>query len=80
MQESQSDNKVDELHQHHKFIADQGQEPLRVDKFIMNFVENATRNKVQKAAKNGNIFVNNIAVKSNHKVKPKDEVKVMLEH
>ena len=80
MQESQYDKKVDKLHQHYKFIADHGQEPLRVDKFIMNFVENATRNKVQKAAKNGNIFVNDIAVKSNHKVKPKDEVKVMLEH
>ena len=80
MQENQLDKNVDELHQHHKFIADQGQEPLRVDKFIMNFVENATRNKVQKAAKSGNIFVNGTAVKPNHRVKPKDEVKVMLEH
>ncbi|MDR9447697.1 MAG: RluA family pseudouridine synthase [Psychroflexus sp.] len=80
MQEKSSSQNVDELHQHHKFIADKGQEPLRVDKFIMNFVENATRNKVQKAAKNGNIFVNDIAVKPNHKVKPFDVVKVMLEH
>jgi len=70
----------DKLHQHHKFTADQGQEPVRVDKFITNFVENATRNKVQKAARNGNIFVNDVAVKPNYKVKPKDVVTVMLEN
>ena len=46
----------------------------------MNFVENATRNKVQQAAKQGNIFVNGVAVKSNHRVKANDEVKVMFAH
>ena len=48
----------DELFEHHRFIASKGQEPLRVDKFLMNFIENATRNKIQKAAKEGNIWVN----------------------
>ena len=68
----------DDLYEHHKFIASDGQEPLRVDKFLMNFIENATRNKIQQAAKAGNILVNNIVVKSNHKVKPKDIVRVVL--
>ncbi len=57
----------DELYEHYSFKAGKGQEPLRVDKFLMNFVENASRNKVQQAAKDGNIFVNGVAVKSNHR-------------
>ena len=46
----------------------------------MNFIENATRNKLQQAAKAGNILVNDVAVKSNHKVKPKDVVRIVLAH
>ena len=70
----------DELYEHYCFIAGKGQEPLRVDKFLMNFKENATRNKIQQAAKNGNIWVNGVAVKSNYKVKANNEVKVLFEH
>lgn len=68
----------DDLYEHYKFVATDGQEPLRVDKFLMNFIENATRNKIQQAAKAGNILVNEVAVKSNYKVKPKDVVRVVL--
>lgn len=70
----------DELYEHYRFLADKGQQPLRVDKFLMNRIENATRNKIQKAAKQGNIFVNEEAVKSNYKVKANDVVTVMFEH
>jgi 23S rRNA pseudouridine1911/1915/1917 synthase len=70
----------DDLYEHHHFKATKGQEPLRVDKFLMNFIENATRNKVQQAAKDGNIYVNGVAVKQNYKVKAGDEVKVLLEY
>lgn len=81
MQEFDEDlEKEEELYEHYSFKAGKGQEPLRVDKFLMNFVENATRNKVQQAAKQGNIFVNGVAVKSNHRVKANDEVKVMFAH
>ena len=69
-----------ELYEHYRFTANDGQEPLRVDKFLMNFIENATRNKIQQAAKAGNILVNDVAVKSNYKVKPKDVVRVVLAH
>ncbi|MHB0754148.1 RluA family pseudouridine synthase [Polaribacter sp. M15] len=68
----------DDLYEHHKFVASDGQIPLRVDKFLMNFIENATRNKIQQAAKAGNILVNDVVVKSNHKVKPNDVVRVVL--
>ncbi len=74
------DNTNDDLYEHYKFVADKGQQPLRVDKYLMNKVENATRNKIQKAAKDGNIFVNDIAVKSSYKVKGNDVVTVLFEH
>ncbi|MAD96696.1 MAG: RNA pseudouridine synthase [Flavobacteriaceae bacterium] len=70
----------DDLYEHYRFIASDGQVPLRVDKFLMNFIENATRNKIQQAAKAGNILVNEKVVKSNYKVKPKDVVRVVLAH
>lgn len=69
----------DELFEHYRFVAGAGQEPLRVDKFIMNFVMNATRNKVQQAAKDGNILVNDVVVKSNYKVKAGDVVTVVFD-
>ncbi|WP_233897180.1 RluA family pseudouridine synthase [Tenacibaculum piscium] len=68
----------DDLYEHHKFVATAGQEPLRVDKFLMNFIENSTRSKIQQAAKAGNVLVNEVAVKANHKVKPTDIVRVVL--
>ncbi|MCP4801729.1 MAG: RluA family pseudouridine synthase [Bacteroidetes bacterium] len=68
------------LHEHYSFIADQGQQPLRIDKYLMNFIENSTRNKIQSAAKEGSIFVNDIAVRSNYKVKPFDRIKVLLSY
>ncbi|WP_088323214.1 RluA family pseudouridine synthase [Polaribacter tangerinus] len=70
----------EELYEHYNFVATAGQEPLRVDKFLMNFIENATRSKLQQAAKAGNVLVNDVAVKSNHKVKPNDVVRVVLSY
>ena len=71
---------TDELFEHYRFVASKGQEPLRVDKFLMNFIENATRNKIQQAAKQGHIWVNDNQVKQNYRVKAEDEVKVLFEH
>jgi len=72
--------KPQDLYEHYSFTAEKGQAPLRVDKFLMNFIENATRNKIQQAAKSGNIFVNDVVVKSNYKVKANDVVRVLFEH
>ena len=69
-----------ELYEHYSFTVEKGQQPLRIDKYLMNFIENATRNKVQAAAKDGSIRVNGTPVKSNYKVKPLDEIKVLFEH
>ena len=70
----------DDLYEHFRFLADKGQSPLRVDKYLMNKVENVTRSRIQKSAKDGNIFVNDIVVKSNYKVKANDVVTVLFEH
>jgi 23S rRNA pseudouridine1911/1915/1917 synthase len=74
------ENNLDILHEHYSFGADAGQEPLRVDKFLMNRIENATRNKIQQAATAGYIQVNDQAVKSNYRVKSGDVVRVFLAH
>ena len=69
-----------ELYEHHAFRVVNGQQPLRIDKYLMNFIENVTRNKIQAAAKDGSIFVNDVPVKSNYKVKPNDYITVKFEH
>lgn len=70
----------EDLYEHYSFTVDKGQSPLRIDKYLMNFIENATRNKIQEGAKNGSVFVNGIPVKSNYKVKPFDVIKVLFAH
>lgn len=70
----------DDLYEHYRFKADRGQNPLRVDKYLMNLIEKATRNKIQKAAEAGNIHVNGVPVKSSYKVKGNDLVTVLFEH
>lgn len=79
-QEQDQDQNSDDLYEHYRFVAEKGQQPLRVDKFLMNYIEKATRNKIQKAATAGNIHVNDSPVKSNYKVKPQDVVTVMFAH
>lgn len=61
----------------YSFKADKGQEPLRIDKFITDRVENVTRNRVQNAIEEGKVLVNGLAIKSNYKVKPGDSIEVI---
>jgi len=73
-----NDNISEELFEHHKIVADPGQQPLRVDKFLMNLIAHISRNKLQIAAKSGYIRVNGKSVKSNFKVKAGHVVTVEL--
>ena len=70
----------EELFEHFRFDVPKGQLLLRIDKFLMNLIPNATRNKIQNAATAGDIYVNDIPVKSNYRVKPLDVVRIMLTH
>jgi len=76
--EEEDFNSGEELFEHHKFFVDKGQEMVRIDKFLMDKIANTSRNKIQIAAKNGNILVNKKEVKSNYKVKPSDEISVVF--
>lgn len=71
---------LDELFEHQRVVADKGQEPLRVDKFLMNRLEGTSRSKIQQSAEQGFVQVNGKTVKSNYKVKPHDVVSVMFNH
>ena len=71
-------HEIEEIYEHHKIVADKGQEPLRVDKFLLNRLDGTSRNKIQQSAEQGLIHVNGKIVKSNYKVKPNDEVRVMF--
>jgi len=57
-----------------RLVADKGQSPVRIDKFLVDHVANTSRNKIQQAADAGSIVVNGKVVKSNYKVKPLDEI------
>ena len=64
----------DELYQRFQFTIDKGQEPYRIDKFLMNRIEGATRNKLQQAINAGLVLVNGKEVKQNYKIKPFDNI------
>ncbi len=69
-----------ELYEHYRFVADPGQKALRIDKFLVNRIENASRNKIQEAASAGNIRVNDNPVKANYKVKANEIVTIVMSY
>jgi 23S rRNA pseudouridine1911/1915/1917 synthase len=78
MIEEKEVSEQEELYEHYHFSVDKGQSPLRIDKFLMNHVGNTSRNRIQNACDADCILVNGKAVKSNYKVKPGDEVQIVL--
>ena len=76
--EEEIDDSREDLFEHHKLIADIGQDALRIDKFLMTRIPNVSRNRIQNIAKAGTLVVNGKSVKSNYKVRPKDEISVVL--
>lgn len=67
-----------ELFEHHRFVVDKGQVVTRVDKYLVDRLPNTSRNRIQQAAAAGSILVNGKVAKSNQKVKPLDEVSVVM--
>ena len=67
------------LYEHFRFVADKGQQLLRVDKFLVARIEKSSRNRIQQAADAGCILVNGKPVKSNYRVKPLDVVSVVMD-
>jgi 23S rRNA pseudouridine1911/1915/1917 synthase len=77
LEETTSEN--DSLYERLSLVVDKGQEPLRIDKFLQQRLEKASRNKLHHAIENGQVLVNNQQVKPNYKVKPGDALLVLSE-
>jgi len=74
------DQDEQDLYEHLRIVVDKGQSLLRIDKFLMHRVENASRNRIQNAIELGNVLVNDKPIKSSYKVKPLDVISVVLPH
>ena len=74
------DGESTELYEHFRITADKGQTQLRIDKFLVDRLQSTARNRIQNAARAGNILVNGTAVKPNYKVKPGDVISIVLPH
>ena len=73
-------SELSEEHEHWRIVADKGQSPMRIDKFLMDHMGDTSRNRIQKAAEAGCIRVDGRPVKSNYKVKPLEVVTLVLDH
>ena len=72
----QEDEEQD-LFEHFNIVVDKGQSLLRIDKFLMHRIENASRNRIQNAIDAGNVLVNKQQIKASYKVKPLDEISIV---
>ena len=73
-----NDSDSDGLFEHLSMTVDKGQESIRIDKFLVNFRQNSSRNKISQTCRAGNVVVNGSPVKQNYRVKPGDEISVLL--
>lgn len=69
----------EDLFEHYDILADRGQKAIRVDKFLMDRIEKASRNQIQNAIKAGHILVDGKKIKSNHKIRPRERIQVFLD-
>lgn len=76
--EDAGDNEGDR-YEHFRFVADKGQQLLRIDKFLVDHIQKSSRNRIQQAAEAGCILVNGKAVKSNYRVKPLDVISIVMD-
>jgi len=79
-QDISADDENSGLYEHVNITVDKKQEPLRIDKFLLIFRQNSSRNKISQTCKAGNVIVNGNPVKQNYRVKPGDEISVLLAH
>jgi len=80
MNEEELHEEAEELFEKLSIIVSDGQEPLRIDKFLMGRIEGATRNKIQQAIEAERVLVNDKPIKSNYKIKPQDKIIIYQTH
>src|SRR5690606_17178801 len=69
-----------DLFEHLRIVVDKGQTLLRIDKFLINRIENASRNRIQNAIIARTVLVNDQSIKASYKGKPLDVISVVLPH
>ncbi len=83
MEEYLTENEESEdegMYDHFRLTVDPGQSLIRIDVFLANRIDNASRSRIQAAAEQGNILVNDTPVKASYKVKPGDDIRVVMDY
>ncbi len=75
-----SEEEEDELYEHHRVVVDKGQALIRIDRFLMDRLPNATRTKIQAAIDAESVRVNGKLTKASYKIKPEDIITISLPH
>lgn len=68
----------EELFEHFRLLVDQGQAPLRIDKYMSAHMEDTSRHRVQQALKEGYVYVGDNLVKANYIVRPGDVIRFVM--
>ena len=68
-----------QLYEHFRVVVDKGQEMLRVDKYLFDRIQGASRNRIQKAADAGFVLANGRPVKCSYRVKPLDVITLSMD-
>jgi 23S rRNA pseudouridine1911/1915/1917 synthase len=74
------DKEDSDFYEHFNLVVDKGQSLIRIDKFLMLRIENASRSKIQHAIEADNVLVNEKPIKASYKVKPLDVISIVLPH
>jgi 23S rRNA pseudouridine1911/1915/1917 synthase len=74
----EQEEQTDEMYEHFRVTVDRGQSPLRMDKFLSSRMKYVSRSRIKQASQAGNILVNGVCQIQNYKVKPLDEIAVLL--
>ncbi len=76
--EGSGEEGADGKFEHKHLTVEAGQKSMRIDKYLSIRLPNTSRNRIQSAAEGDCVFVNGKPVKSSYKIKPNDEISIML--
>ncbi|MCB0552067.1 MAG: RluA family pseudouridine synthase [Phaeodactylibacter sp.] len=72
------DNYSDDYFDYQVIQVDRKQSSIRIDKFLMDRLERTSRNRVQNAIRSGAIRVDGKEIKPNYKIRPGEEISVVI--
>jgi len=75
-----SESLAEELFLHKLITVDAGQQPIRLDHYLKRFFPEVSRTRIQYAANQGYISVNEVSRKPSYKVKGGEQISVVLPH